>query len=56
MKRIDWPVAVMVSVLALVVGGLQFAGKLPPEWLAAIAGGGVLVAGALRSYVKGDKP
>jgi hypothetical protein len=49
--RIDWPKALVISVLALVVGVLQFTGKLPPEWAAGVGTLAVLVAGALKSFI-----
>ena len=53
MKRIDWPMALVVSVLAVVVGVLQYTERLPHAWEAGIGGLLVLVAGGMRSFLKG---
>ena len=56
MTKVDWPRATVICVLAMVVGGLQYTGKLPPQWAAGVGTLVVLIAGALRSFVVGALP
>lgn len=57
MRRIDWPMALVVCVLAAVAGGLEYTDKLPATWEAGVGALFVLIAGGLRSYLGGtDAP
>jgi hypothetical protein len=49
--KIDWPQALVIAVIALVVGALQYFGKLPSEMHPLLTMAVAAGVGAMKSYL-----